>query len=305
MVLAVSSPSPLWFMTRGTGAIALVLLTLTVALGVANVRRTRIGETPRFVDRGGPSKRVAARGRFVAVHIVTTLLDAFAPITLIDAVIPFARLPAAVARARRLRVRPADRDRAHEPRAPAARSPRLAATHWLAYVSWPVAVRPRPGTGSDIAALDARADRGLRGGHAGAVMLRISAGWPRHRRRAPVRRRRGSARSPRAAPLAARRPARGRMGARAGTPARCCQRHPRHQARARPDRSSSASRARRPRVSGESRSFTRVDGRRVTQVRACQRAGAGRHRAGDRRDMRSASSTSGSTGRRSGAAACR
>jgi hypothetical protein len=36
MVFAVSSPSPLWFITRGTGEISLVLLTLTVVLGIAN-----------------------------------------------------------------------------------------------------------------------------------------------------------------------------------------------------------------------------------------------------------------------------
>ena len=42
-------PSALWYLTRGTGAVALVLLTMSVALCVANVRRVHIERVPRFV----------------------------------------------------------------------------------------------------------------------------------------------------------------------------------------------------------------------------------------------------------------
>ena len=42
-------PSALWYLTRGTGAVALVLLTMSVALGVANVRRVHTERVPRFV----------------------------------------------------------------------------------------------------------------------------------------------------------------------------------------------------------------------------------------------------------------
>ena len=89
MVLAASSPSPLWFITRGTGAISLVLLTLTVALGIANVRRTRIGATPRFVLDSVHRSASLLAVSFVAVHVLTTLLDGFAPITLLDVIVPF------------------------------------------------------------------------------------------------------------------------------------------------------------------------------------------------------------------------
>ena len=63
----------------------------------------------------------------LVLHIVTSVLDSFAPIKLIDAVIPFGvDVPAAVARARRAGVRPAARARGHEPAAPAARLPLVA-----------------------------------------------------------------------------------------------------------------------------------------------------------------------------------
>jgi hypothetical protein len=38
---AVAAPSPFWSLTRGTGAVALLLLTLTLCLGIANARRVR------------------------------------------------------------------------------------------------------------------------------------------------------------------------------------------------------------------------------------------------------------------------
>ena len=41
--------SALWYLTRGTCAVALVLLTMSVALGVVNVRRVHTERVPRFV----------------------------------------------------------------------------------------------------------------------------------------------------------------------------------------------------------------------------------------------------------------
>ena len=182
MILAVSSPSPLWFITRGTGAISLVLLTLTVALGIANVRRTRIGETPRFVLESVHRSASLLAVSFVAVHVLTTLLDGFAPITLLDVVIPFAStyrplwlglgtvgfdLLIAIVITSLLRRRLGYRA--------------WRTTHWLAYASWPVALVHGLGTGSDtrtqwMLALAA----GCVGVMLAAVMLRLSAGWPRH-----------------------------------------------------------------------------------------------------------------------------
>ena len=46
---AAVGPSAYWYLTRGTGTVALILLTLSVALGVANSRRLRTERVPRFV----------------------------------------------------------------------------------------------------------------------------------------------------------------------------------------------------------------------------------------------------------------
>ena len=182
MVLAASSPSPLWFITRGTGAISLVLLTLTVALGIANVRRTRIGATPRFVLDSVHRSASLLAVSFVAVHVLTTLLDGFAPITLLDVIVPFGSkyrplwlglgtvafdLLIAIVLTSLLRRRLGYRA--------------WRTTHWLAYASWPIALVHGLGTGSDTRTHWMLV---LAGGCVAvmlaAVMLRLSAGWPTH-----------------------------------------------------------------------------------------------------------------------------
>lgn len=182
MVLAVSTPSPFWFITRGTGAISLVLLTLTVALGIANVRRTRIGGTPRFVLDSVHRSASLLAVSFVVVHVLTTLLDGFAPITLLDVVIPFGSayrplwlglgavafdLLIAIAITSLVRRRLGYRA--------------WRATHWLAYASWPVALVHGLGTGTDarthwMLVLVA----GCVAVTLAAVLSRVRAGWPQH-----------------------------------------------------------------------------------------------------------------------------
>jgi hypothetical protein len=182
MVFAASSPSPLWFITRATGAISLVLLTLTAALGIANVRRTRIGDTPRFVLDSVHRSASLLAVSFVAVHILTTLLDAFAPITMVDIVIPFGSTYrpvwlglGAVAFDLLLAIVVTSLVR----RRLGYRAWRT--THWLAYATWPVALVHGLGTGTDtrthwMLVLAA----GCVAIMLAAVMLRVSAGWPQH-----------------------------------------------------------------------------------------------------------------------------
>ena len=147
---AVSGPSAMWYLTRGTGIVALILLTLSVALGVANVRRAQTANVPRFVfdsiHRSGSLLAVA----FVLVHIATSLLDGYAPIQLFDVIVPFRSayrplwlgfgavafdLLIAVALTSVLRRRLGYRA--------------WRATHWAAYACWPVALLHGLGTGSD------------------------------------------------------------------------------------------------------------------------------------------------------------
>lgn len=175
-----AGPSALWYLTRGTGAVALVLLTLSLALGVANVQRVRTTALPRFVlDAVHRSASLIALV-FLAVHIVTAVLDPFAPIRAIDAVIPFASayrpvwlgLGAVASDVLIALVVTSLLRRRFGYRA-------WRATHWLAYACWPIAIVHALGTGSDartgwMLALVAGCVLVV----LVAVWIRAAAGWP-------------------------------------------------------------------------------------------------------------------------------
>lgn len=181
-VTAAVSPSAFWFLTRGTGAVSTVLLTVTVALGVANIRRTRIGDMPRFVVESIHRSAALLAVSFVVVHVVTTLLDRFAPIGVLDVVIPFksAYRPiwlglGAVAFDLLIAVVITSLAR----RQFGYRAWRT--THWLAYASWPIALVHGLGTGTDtkthwMLLLTASCVAVV----LAAVAVRVSAGWPGH-----------------------------------------------------------------------------------------------------------------------------
>jgi predicted ferric reductase len=79
----------LWFASRGTGLVCLLLLTATVVLGTVQASRlpTRAaGRLTVAVVHRDISLLVLA---FLAVHIATAILDPYAGIRWIDAVLPF------------------------------------------------------------------------------------------------------------------------------------------------------------------------------------------------------------------------
>ena len=183
MLLANVGPSALWYLTRATGAVALLLLTISVALGVANIGRLQRPGWPRFVVEGLHRNVSLLALALLLVHIVTSLLDPFAGIKLIDAVIPFtgsyrpiwlglgafaSDLFIAVALTSVVR-----RRLGHGA---------WRATHWLAYLCWPVAIVHTVGTGSDVKqiwllALTATCVATV----VLAVWARIGFGWPERR----------------------------------------------------------------------------------------------------------------------------
>ena len=149
-VVAAAGPSAYWYLTRGTGTVALILLTLTVALGVANVRRLHSERVPRFVLDAVHRNVSLLAMAFLLIHILTSVLDSFAPIRLIDTIIPFAGLYrplwlglGTVAFDLLLAVTVTSLVR----RRVGYRAWR--ALHWTAYASWPVALLHGLGTGSD------------------------------------------------------------------------------------------------------------------------------------------------------------
>jgi sulfoxide reductase heme-binding subunit YedZ len=182
-VAAVStSPSAFWYLTRGTGTLALFLLTLSVALGVANARRVRTEAVPRFVIDAVHRNASLLALTFLFVHIATAMLDGYAPIRLIDVVLPFGAayrplwlglgtvgfdLMVAVALTSVLRRRLG--------------YSAWRATHWAAYACWPVALLHGLGTGSDAKAHWMLAVTGLCVIIViVAVIARAVAGWPDH-----------------------------------------------------------------------------------------------------------------------------
>ena len=126
-MIAAAGPSALWYLTRGTGLVALLLLTASVVLGIVQVQRWAPAGSPRFVVvalHRAVSLLVVA---LLAVHVLTAVLDRFAPIRLARRRAAVRRrLPAALARPRRARLRPAARADGDEPAPAPARAARVA-----------------------------------------------------------------------------------------------------------------------------------------------------------------------------------
>ena len=184
VLLGAVGPSTYWYLTRSTGAVALLLLTFSLALGVAGVSRFSSPRWPRFVVDSLHRNVSLLALAFLLVHIVTAVLDSFAPISLIDAFVPFAGSYrpfwlglGAIAFDLLLAVTGTSLVRR-----------RLGygawrATHWLAYACWPIALLHGLGTGSDVKSpwllglsIACLAIAAL------AVGFRAISGWPAHAR---------------------------------------------------------------------------------------------------------------------------
>jgi methionine sulfoxide reductase heme-binding subunit len=179
----------LWDLSRGTGAVALVMLSLSLCLGVL----TRSGRAALGLGRFGVAElhRTAALTgtTLIAVHVVTLLFDPFAQLRLVDLVLPFigsyrplwlglgtlaVDLLVVVVLVSLLRER---------------LGPRVfRAVHWATYALWPVALLHGLGTGTDAGTAWFRTLAGACAlAVAGAVTWRLSEGyaergWRRHPR---------------------------------------------------------------------------------------------------------------------------
>jgi predicted ferric reductase len=174
----------LWYSTRATGEVALLFLTVIVALGVMSAMRFGGRRVPRFVIAGMHRNLTLAGLGFLVVHAGTAILDSYAPIDLADAVVPFGSayrpiwlglgalafdtlLVLIVTSLLRTRI--------------GLRWWRI--LHWSAYACWVIAFMHALGTGSDVRVSAFLFLSGL----CGAVVLsvvawRIAALGPRRRR---------------------------------------------------------------------------------------------------------------------------
>jgi DMSO/TMAO reductase YedYZ heme-binding membrane subunit len=178
--LVVTSSTPLWYATRATGLVALVLLTWAMALGLLSSVRFQRPGWPRFVTLGLHRNVSLLALGFTVIHVLTTVTDSFVNVPLQDAFVPFissyrpfwvglgaiafdlmiAMIVTSLLRARM-----------------SLRSWRL--VHWGAYLCWPVAVVHGLGTGTDtpvrwVLALTAACVLVV----AGLTLWRLAIGWP-------------------------------------------------------------------------------------------------------------------------------
>jgi len=148
---ATLGPSAYWYLTRASGTVALILLTAAVALGVIDVRRFNAPGWPRFVIDALHRNVALLAMVFLVLHILTAVLDSFASIRLIDAIIPFV----GSYRPFWLGLGAAAFDLLLAIIVTSLLRGRIGlvgwrAVHWATYASWPIAVLHTVGTGSDI-----------------------------------------------------------------------------------------------------------------------------------------------------------
>jgi methionine sulfoxide reductase heme-binding subunit len=140
----------LWYTTRGAGAVSLVLLSAVVVLGVLSSLRFQSESWPRFLTTGLHRNVALMTVVFLALHIITAVVDPFTHLGWLPAVIPFSSYYrtlwlglGTVAFDLLLAVVVTSLLRGYIGHAV------WRAIHWLAYGSWPIAVIHGFGTGSD------------------------------------------------------------------------------------------------------------------------------------------------------------
>jgi DMSO/TMAO reductase YedYZ heme-binding membrane subunit len=140
----------LWYATRASGLTALVLLTLTMVLGITTTTRARARNWPGFAQQEIHRRVSILSVVFLGIHVLTSVMDTFVNISWAAIVIPFVSkysgfwvgvgavaldlmIAVFVTSLFRERMRPAT----------------WRAVHWLAYLTWPVAMAHTFGMGTD------------------------------------------------------------------------------------------------------------------------------------------------------------
>lgn len=84
-----SGTTAFWYASRATGIVALLLLTAVLVLGILVNRQGRLPGLPRFAVTSLHRNISLLAVAFIAVHVVTAVLDTFVSIPLASSVIPF------------------------------------------------------------------------------------------------------------------------------------------------------------------------------------------------------------------------
>ena len=83
------NPKFLWYMTRATGIIAIVLLGMVVILGMVTATKAAPKGFAKFLVPDLHRRLSITAAAFLGVHIITALLDSFVHIGLIASIVPF------------------------------------------------------------------------------------------------------------------------------------------------------------------------------------------------------------------------
>jgi methionine sulfoxide reductase heme-binding subunit len=79
----------LWYASRAAGLVLLLLLTATAALGAAHAGRAATGRWPRFAVHALHRNLALLAVALLAVHVAAAIVDPYAGIRWLDAVVPF------------------------------------------------------------------------------------------------------------------------------------------------------------------------------------------------------------------------
>lgn len=82
--------NPLWYLTRTTGLLTFLMLTAALCLGVLSSQRVATPRWPRFASQSLHRNISGLAVVFLAVHVLTTLLDTYVRVSWWAALVPFA-----------------------------------------------------------------------------------------------------------------------------------------------------------------------------------------------------------------------
>jgi predicted ferric reductase len=150
-VTGITHATALWYASRATGVVTLLLLTAVVVLGMLVNRQGRLPGLPRFAVTGLHRNISLLSVVFLVIHVVSAIADPYVTIGLAATVIPFTSaykplwlglgaisldLIAALILTSLARARMGRRT--------------WRAIHWLAYAAWPLAVLHSIGSSTDM-----------------------------------------------------------------------------------------------------------------------------------------------------------
>jgi predicted ferric reductase len=147
----ITTDTALWYASRASGVVALLMLSLVITLGVLTNQQGRLPGLPRFAVVGLHRNVALLAVAFIALHVLSAVFDGYVDIGLIATVAPFtsryetfwlglgavaADLVLAVVVTSLLRARLGVRA--------------WRATHWLTYALYPIAVIHGIGAAQDL-----------------------------------------------------------------------------------------------------------------------------------------------------------